>query len=94
MPIVDAVLTLRYSLKRRGETCHNFSILSSMLEAFNNTMYDHVKARELIGPRLNHRQNDDEADDSQTDEARAENDLLEVLEDVQQIFGEQIFFTE
>ena len=94
VPMVDAVLTLRYSLKRCGETCHNFSILPSMLEAFNSTMYDDVKARELIGPRLNHRQNDDEADDSQTDEARAENDLLEVLEDVQQIFSEQIFFTE
>ena len=50
--MVEAVLTVRYNLRRRGETCETFTVLPEMMQLFNYNMYDHIKAQAIIGTRV------------------------------------------
>ena len=84
-PMVEAILFVRYSLKRRSETCADCIILPQMLTKFNYNMYDHIRARNVLGPRVNQ--------DQDIDDEEEENDLVQVLDDVEELFGEPIFLT-
>ena len=73
-------------MKRRGENCSNFAILLGMLTRFNAQMYDHHRLPQVAqpldaNPNLNPEENDDA-------------EFVEVLNDVQELFGEPVFFTE
>ena len=60
-------------------------ILLQMLTKFNYSMYDHIRARNVLGPRVNQ--------DQDIDDEEEENDLVQVLDDVEELFGESIFLT-
>ena len=73
-------------MKQRGENCSNFVILPGMLTRFNAQMYDHHRLPQVAqpldaNPNLNPEENDDA-------------EFVEVLNDVQELFGEPVFFTE
>ena len=55
-----------------------------MLDLFNYNMYDHVRARAIIGPRL-------AATAERINVEEEEVDLVQVLDDVEELFGEPIF---
>ena len=84
-PMVKAIRSVRYSLKRRSETCADCIILPQMLTKFNYNMYDHIRARNVLGPRVNQ--------DQDIDDEEEEHDYVQVLDDVEELFGAPIFFT-
>ena len=55
-----------------------------MLDLFNYNMYDHVRARAFIGSRL-------AATAERINVEEEEVDLVQVLDDVEELFGEPIF---
>ena len=43
--MVEAILSVRYGFKRRGENCFTFEIFPAMLSGFNTNMYDHKQPK-------------------------------------------------
>lgn len=78
IPMVEAVLATRHGLKRRGETCSTMTILPGMMRRFNYRMYDHKAISQAAG-------NVAEEEEEQIDE-----EMAQVLQDVEDIFGEPI----
>ena len=94
MPMVEAILMIRYSLKRRNETCADFAILPGMLEIFNCKMYDHHRAKAANEPTArNQPRKDVPRRDMEEEEDEGDEDLRELLGDVEELFGQQIFIT-
>ena len=81
--MVEAILTIRSGLRRRGETCSNFKILPGMMERFNSRMYDHHRAREAGGPARAQVEVEEEED----------GDFEDILNDVEAAVGQPVFFT-
>ena len=84
VPMVEAIITIRSGLKRRGETCSNFKILPGMMERFNSQMYDHIRAREAGGPARA---------EGEVEEVEDDGNLEEILNDVEAAVGQPVFFT-
>ena len=80
--MVESILGTRYGMKRRGENCSNFAILPGMLTCFN-AHHRLPRVAQPLGanPNLNPEENDDA-------------EFVEVLNDVEELFGEPVFFTE
>ena len=87
IPMVEAILTTRLGLKRRGESCATFKVLPGMMENFNYNMYDHVRAAAVPRPR-----NERQADEQEEEGGEAE-DLIEILNDVEELLGEPVLLT-
>ena len=45
IPMVEAILSMRYGFKPSGENCSTFEILPTMLTRFNTNMYDHKRPK-------------------------------------------------
>ena len=82
IPMVEAILATRHGMKRRGETCANFKVLPAMMRRFNVRMYDHK--RNTAAGHSGHIQHPEEEDDE-------EDNFVEILNDVQELFGEPVF---
>lgn len=89
IPMVEAIMTIRYGLRRRGETCDNFEILPEMLSRFNQRMYDHKRAAAhrpavaAAGPSQSLGQD-------KANEICDDVDMSQVLADVEELFGKPI----
>ena len=83
IPVVDSVLRVRYSLQRRNETCATMAILPEMLSKFNTSMYDHKR----IQPSTSRAAREQEGEEDESEE------FVSVLQDVEELLGEPIFFT-
>ena len=75
IPMVDAILSMRYSLTRGNENCSKFEVLPKMMQWFNASMYDY-KRPQTVAPAVN--PDDDE-------------EVLQVLNDVEKLIGEPVF---
>lgn len=95
MPMVDAILAVRYGLVRRGETCDNFEVLPAMLSRFNQSMYDHKRVQAEAPSQAQASAQAPAA--SQGDgrgEGEEDEEMLEILRDVEELFGEPIFLVD
>ena len=88
IPMVEAVLTVRYNLRRRGETCETFTVLPEMMQLFNYNMYDHIKAHAIIGTRAT-----ESAQEETREELEEEDELVQLLDEVERVCGEPVFLT-
>ena len=82
--MVESVLHIRHNIRRRGESCSSFAILPPMLERFNQSMYDHKRLPQA-------QPNTQERDNAVAEEEDEE--FIEVLHDVEEIFGQPVFIT-
>ena len=73
-------------MKRRGENCAKFEILPGMMSRFNTNMYDHKGAQPTAPTVVPDQREEIEEDDNE--------ELIQVLNDVEQLFGQPVFFTQ
>ena len=83
--MVEAILTTRCGINLRGENCAKFDILPGMLSRFNSSMYDH-KHPSNAAPVAAIQRNDDEEND--------DDELIQVLNDVEEMFGQPVYIRE
>ena len=87
IPMVESILSVRYGLKRRGENCSTFEILPAMLTRFNTTMYDHKRTKTTASLEVPD-QGNEVANDGNDDQ-----EFIQVLNDVEELFGQPVFLT-
>ena len=87
IPMVEAILSVRYGFKRRGENCSTFEILPAMLTRFNTTMYDHKRTKTTASLEVPD-QGNEVANDGNDDQ-----EFIQVLNDVEELFGQPVFLT-
>ena len=87
IPMVEAILSVRYGFKRRGENCSTFEILPAMLTRFNTNMYDHKRPKTTASIEVPD-QGNEVANEGNDDE-----EFIQVLNDVEELFGEPVFLT-
>ena len=89
--MVEAILATRHGLRRRGESCANFKILPEMMQRFNQNMYDHIRAR-AVAPAQDAAQPVQGAGPN-AEEDNGDAEMAEILNDVEELFGEPVFLT-
>ena len=82
IPMVEAILTTRHGMKRQGQTCETFTPLPMMIDKFNCSMYDHHRRGAIVPPIPADAAVDDENDE-----------IIQILDDVEEMFGDPIFLT-
>ena len=87
IPMVEAILSVRYGFKQRGENCSTFEILPAMLTRFNTNMYDHKRPKTTASIEVPD-QGNEVANEGNDDE-----EFIQVLNDVEELFGEPVFLT-
>ena len=104
MVAAEAILTTRYGMKRKGQTSATFEASPLMLEKFNQSMYDHKRTGQepLIPPntqtQLGGREEEEEEEEAVVaagaeEEAAVGTDMIQILNDVQELFGDPVFIT-
>ena len=69
----------------KGENCAKFEFLPRMLSRFNSSMYDH-KHPSNAAPVAAIQHNDDQEND--------DDELIQVLNDVEEMFGQPVYIRE
>ena len=80
IPMVEAILATHQGLKRRGETCGNLKILPEMLRRFNLRMYGERRKEEQPAQQ-----------NTQEEAEEEEEDMVQVLNDVEELFEDPFF---
>ena len=85
--MVEAILSVRYGFKQRGENCSTFEILPAMLTRFNTNMYDHKRPKTTASIKVPDQGNE------VANEGNDNEGFIQVLNNVEELFGEPVFLT-
>ena len=86
--MVEAILTVRYGFKQRGENCSTFEILPAMLTRFNTNMYDHKQPKATASIKVPDQGNE------VANEVNDNEGFIQVLNNIKELFGEPVFLTQ
>ena len=84
IPMVEASTSTRYGIKRKGENCFNIPILPGTMRRFSTNMYDGNQPQINVPPVGPDQRAENNGDDQE---------LVRVLNDVEEMFGQPVFFT-
>ena len=85
--MVEAILSMRYGFKQRGVYCSTFEILLAILTKINTNLYDHKQPKTTASIEVPD-QGNEVANEGNDDEG-----FIQVLNDVEEQFGEPVFLT-
>ena len=85
--MVEAILSVRYRFKQRGVYCSTFEILLAMLTRLNTNIYDHKQLKTTASFEVSDQRNE-VANEGNDDEG-----FIQVLNNIEEQFGEPVFST-
>ena len=89
--MVEAILAMHHGLRRQGKSCASFKILPEMMQRFNQNMYDHKRPRPVEPAQKAAQPEQGAGPNAEGDNGDAK--MAEILNDVEELFGEPVFLT-
>ena len=82
IPMVETIIETRHGLSRHGQSCATFTPLPTMMEKFNTAMYETKKGGVSVPSQAQQEANQAEEE---------EEDMIQILNDVEELFGDSVF---